>query len=124
MKKIIITESQLKAITKLLVTEQSANINIEGRNGEIYDDGTISLANKSGAKIRIRLKTSILGDVNIVKFQKNEDGDYQILTKKGLNKDFPLDKVKMLINFIDSPKTVSPAIDSSFATGKLTAHKV
>lgn len=124
MKKIVITESQLKAITKLLVTEQSANINIEGRKGEINPDGTISLLNRLGQKIKIRLKTARLGDVNIVKFIKKEDGNYEIETKMGTNKEFKLDKVNQLLNFIDSSNTKSSALDSSIITGPLTAHKV
>lgn len=124
MKKIIITENQLKKIAELLITEQSDNINIEGRNGVINPDGTISLLNKIGKQIKIRLKTDRLGDVNIVKFIKNDDGDYEIKTKKGRNEIFNIKKVKSLINFIDSSESVSSALDSSLLVGDLKAHKV
>lgn len=124
MKKIIITESQLKKITKLLVMEQSNSINIEGRNGFINSDGTISLLNKFGKQIKIRLKTDRLGDVNIVKFLKKDDGNYEIETRKGTNKEFNIKKVNSLINFVDSSETSSSPLDSSMLVGNLKAYKV
>lgn len=127
MKKIIITETQLKKITKLLISEQKMT-NIEGRKTTINPDGTLSILDKLGRAVKIRLKTGrkIMGNdlVNIVKFFRKEDGDYEIETLKGTNKTFELDKVKQLINFVDSSDMESNPLDSSMITGPLKAFKV
>ena len=124
MKKIVISESQLKKITKSLIAEQSTNqTSIEGRKAIINPDGTLSILNNIGKYIKIRLMTKNMGDVNVVKFVKTKKGNYQIETKLGVNKIFDLEKVKKLLNFVDSTEKISNPIDSSLLTGPLTAEK-
>lgn len=124
MKKIVISESQLKKITKSLIAEQATNqTSIEGRKAIINPDGTLSILNNIGKFIKIRLKTENMGDVNVVKFVKTKKGNYQIETKLGVNKIFDLEKVKKLLNFVDSTEEISNPIDSSLLTGTLTAQK-
>jgi hypothetical protein len=140
MKKIVITETQLKRLTKSLVTEQS-QINLGGlpvllnKSGQTPEEmekkivpknnpnfGTLTF-NIGGKTVRIRLFTSKYGDVNIVELQPKKDGAY-IKTLKGREQNLDSDIVSKIIEFVKNPSLNDVKLDSSFLVGDLKAKKI
>lgn len=130
MKKIILTESQLKILTKCLVTEQQTNLgglpvllDLNGDTSKNPNFGTL-IFKVNNQPIKIRLFTEKLGNVNVVKLFPTSNG-VNITTLKGTKKELGNDIVNNLTNFVKNQRTnTTLELDSSFITGKLFAKKI
>ena len=105
MNKVIrLTEADLRKIVLRVIEESTTSTNnLLGRNYTINPDGTISIANNQNKLQKIRFYTEILGrDVymNIIKITPISNG-YAITGRK-MSKDVGYDKVKQVINFVDT----------------------
>ncbi len=124
MKKIVITEAQLKNLTKFLVTE---NIEINGSNISYNPDGTI---NVNGVKIRLihtqnPLPLSGKGpwEINIVKLNKQDKGlDFE--TKKGRKGLIPFNVLNGLISYVKSNDRNNKYLMDGGPAGDILAKKV
>ena len=140
MKKIVITETQLKRLTKSLVTEQqitlgglSVSLDLKDwdeekklakeRPSNNPNFGTVIFSNQGKNPVRVRLYTS-MGDTNIVKLVPKDGGVY-IETLKGKTKQLGKDVVDKLIQFVNTPniKVTKEPLISSMGIG-LYAKKV
>jgi hypothetical protein len=109
MKRLIITENQLKKLTKSLVNEQvqtslfdvPVTLNLSGdvETNPSYGALTFNVGNK---KINVRLFTTRYGNVNIVKLIPKDNGAY-IKTLKGREQVLDKDTVNKLIDYIKNP---------------------
>jgi hypothetical protein len=142
MKKLVITESQLKRLTKSLVSEQQTNLgglpvflDLRGQTPEESQKKEVPASNpnfgtltfKVGNKqVKIRLFTSRLGNVNIVELTPTTNGA-KIVTLKGTEKELDKEIVNTLLKFVQNLQTKpndTVQLDSSMMTGKLLAKKV
>jgi hypothetical protein len=130
MKKIVISESQLKRLTKSLVTEQT-KLNLGGLpvsldlSGDVKTNpnfGTLTF-NIGGKTIKVRLFTTKFGNVNIVELKPKEDGAY-IKTLKGREENLDNEMISKLVKFVQSQTSNDIKLDSSFLVGDLKAKKI
>lgn len=122
MKKIIITEAQLKKITESLVNE-SVITDIMGVKAEVNNDGTVSFYRKDNQKITIRFTTRY-GKANITSITE-KDGSYYITTIKVTTpQEIGADGVKKLIDYVNSPEKEPVKILWNLKIGDLMANKV
>jgi len=128
MKKIVITESQLKRLTNNIVLEQqvklggipvSLDLNGDVKTNPNYGTLTFNIGNK---KINIRLFTTKKGNVNIVKLIPKDDGIY-IKTLMGIEKNLNKDTINKLIEYVNNP-IGEVKLDSSILVGDLKAKKI
>lgn len=120
MKKIIITENQLRKITESLLDESS---DIMGLKIKVNDDGTVSFYKKDGQKINIRFSTRY-GNVNITNIIE-KDGSYYITTIRIKEpQEINQDGVKKLIEYINAQQTEPVKILWNIKIGDLIAKKV
>lgn len=122
MKKIIITETQLKKITESLVIESNIT-DIMGVRAEVNPEGTVSFYRKDKQKIVIRFTTRF-GDANITSITE-QDGSYYITTRMVTTpQEIDSDGVKKLIDFVNSSEKKPVKILWNIKTGDLMAKKV
>jgi hypothetical protein len=127
METIIITENQFDRLSKSIITEQEKvklgkyDVTLNTLNPSDPNFGTLTF-DVQGKMIKIRLYTTILGNVNIVKLIPSDGGVY-IKTFKGLEKKLEKGKVDMILNYVENP-VGEIKLDSSLATGSLKAKKV
>lgn len=127
METIIITENQFDRLSKSIITEQEKvklgnyDVTLNTANPSDPNFGTLSF-NVKGKMITIRLYTTVLGNVNIIKLSHSDNGVY-IKTFKGLEKNLDQDKVDLLLKYVENP-VGEIKLDSSLATGSLKAKKV
>lgn len=119
MKKIIITETQLKKITKALLNEQNNVRNLAGlitylNTNNPNDEkkfGTLSVKNQSGKIVNIRfyaesfIKNAI---INIVDLITNEDNSVHLKFKSGREKTINSNIVSNVINYINDNNNNQP----------------
>jgi hypothetical protein len=122
MKKILITESQLKRLTKNLVTE---NIVYNGNKISYNSDGTINVNN---IKIRlIHTNKPLIGkgeyEINIVELKLEKDG-LHFTTKMGISKVIPLNVLIVLTNYAKSKDTNDKYLMDGKSAGDVYARKV
>jgi len=132
MKKIILTETQLKTLTKSLATEQTqtqtslfgvpVTLNLSGNVNTNPSYGTLTfyVGNK---KVNVRLRTSRYGNVNIVELIPKNDGAF-IKTLKGREQKLDKEIVSKMIDFIKNPNISDVDLDSSILVGDLKAKKI
>jgi hypothetical protein len=129
MKKIILTETQLKKLTNNIVLEQQTNLGgfpvSLDLNGDVntnpnYGTLTFKIGNK---QIKVRLFTTRYGNVNIVKLIPKKDGAF-IKTLKGREQILDSDMVSKMIDFIKNPDASDVKLDSSLLIGDLKAKKL
>jgi hypothetical protein len=122
MKKIVITESQLKKLTKFLVTE---SIDYNGNTISYNPDGTINVN-----KVKIRLihtNKPIIGqgqyEINIVDLKLENDG-LHFKTKMGISKVIPTNVLYVLTNYAKSNDRNDKYLMDGKSAGKIYAKKL
>lgn len=117
MKKIIrLTESDLVKIVKRVLTEGTTG-KIEGRDFIVNSDYTVSISDSKGVKKKIKF-SALSSKINIKDITKSGP-NYIITSKNGTKKTVESDKIKKIINFVDSTKT-----ETEISTGMLTPDLV
>jgi len=128
MKKIVITETQLKRLTKFLVTE---SVNYNDTIISYNPDGTISVKDKS-IDVKIRLihtknPTPLSGDgpweINIVNLNLQDKG-LNFETKKGRKGLIPKNVLDSLINYVKSNDRNNKFLMDGGLAGQIFAKKV
>jgi len=120
MKKIIITESQLKKITEILILEEELT-DIMGIKAQVNKDGTVSFIRQDKKTIIIRFTTRY-GNANITSITE-QDGSYFITTRMvNTPQIIDNDGVKILVNFVNNPKKDGVKILWNIKIGDLVAN--
>jgi hypothetical protein len=116
MKIIRLTESDLANIVKRVLIEGTSG-KIEGRDFIVNSDYTVSISNNKGVKKKI--KFSALGSKINIKDITKSGSDYIITSKNETKKTVESEKIKKIINFVDSTNT-----ETEISTGMLTPDLV
>jgi hypothetical protein len=96
-------------------------VNIEGRNTNINDDGTITIVDKNGNKQKIRMSLTTFGDINVVNIQP-ANGGYNITGKSGMTQFVDNNKISQVIQFVDT-NSPSEIKSGSWSTPNLKLRK-
>jgi hypothetical protein len=81
----------------------TTNLNLIGRDVVINNDGTVSVEDKSGRMVKVRMSVKLLGNINVSKITQ-EIQDFYITGRSGRTEKVSMDTIKDVISFVDTGK--------------------
>ena len=83
------------------INEQVKDIELIGRNVTINNDGTVSIEDKNGKMVDVRMSVKVLGDINVSNITQ-ELQNFYITGKKGRTEKVDKKAIETVISFVDN----------------------